>query len=242
VDAHGAELWWEKHPVFRGFSAHFRGDFCFSSIVLSAWGCGHEGIIKIVDFFDYLRHIESMVKQRIAYIGIILASLVLCGAVVFPPIWIRSGHGPDFASAAGYFFFSGVCHQIPARSFHVWGEPLAVCARCTGVYAGFLAGTLVFPLIPKGQVPRGPVHKGQVRKGLKGDFPPAWILGSALLPATADFALGHFGLYDSGNVVRLITGLIPGAAASFFMIPAVFEIVSGPSQTKGLTCRTNPAN
>jgi uncharacterized membrane protein len=168
-----------------------------------------------------------MVKQRIAHIGIILASLVLCGATVFPPFRVHSSQGSDFASSAGYFFFSGVCHQIPARSFHIRGEPLAVCARCTGVYAGFLAGAFVFPL---------------VRKRLKGGFPPAWILGAALMPAIADFALGHFGLYDSGNVLRLVTGLIPGAAASFFIIPAVFEIVSGPSQTKGLTCRANPAN
>jgi uncharacterized membrane protein len=216
--------------------------FDFSSPAESDCRCSRVAIIKIVDFFNNLRHIESMVKQRIAHIGIILVSLVSCGAIAFPPIWIHSGHGSDFASSAGYFFFSGVCHQIPARSFHVWGEPLAVCARCTGVYAGFLAGVLMFPLIPKGQVHRGDVPRGQVRKRLERDFPPAWILGVALLPATADFALGHFGLYDSGNVLRLVTGLIPGTAASFFIIPAVFEIVSGPSQTKGLTCRANPAN
>jgi uncharacterized membrane protein len=214
----------------------------FSSPAASDCRCGREAIIKIVDFFEYLRHIESMVKQRIAHIGIILASLAFCGAIVFPPILIRSGRGSGFAAAAGYFFFSGVCHQIPARSFHVWGQPLAVCARCTGVYAGFLAGAIIFPLIPCGGVHRKRVHKGLVRRGWNGGFPPAWILGAALLPATADFALGHFGLHDSGNVLRLVTGLIPGAAASLFIIPAVFEIVSGPSQTKGLTCRANPAN
>ena len=225
-----------KHIVFSVYSVQFGDGFRFSSVVPHAWGWG-EGVIKIVDFFEYLRHIKSMVKQRIAHIGLVLASAASCGAIVFPPIWIRFGHGSDFAAAAGYFFFSGVCHQIPARSFHFWGEPMAVCARCTGVYAGFLAGTLVFPVIHKGQV-LGKPGRGESRSG----FPPAWILGIALLPATADFMFGHFGLYDSGNVVRLVTGLIPGAAASFFIIPAVFEIVSGPSQTKGLTCRTNPAN
>ena len=29
-----------------------------------------------------------------------------------------------------------VCHQLPARSFHVWGMSLPVCARCTGIYLG----------------------------------------------------------------------------------------------------------
>jgi uncharacterized membrane protein len=178
-----------------------------------------------------------MVKQRIAHIGIILASMVACGAIVFPPAWIHSGHGSDFPAAVVYFFFSGTCHQIPARSFHAWGAPLAVCARCTGVYAGFLAGTLAFPLVH-----RGPVHKGINRGGSGGGFPPAWILGACLLPAAADFALGHAGLHDSGNVLRLVTGLIPGAAVSFYIIPAAYEVVSLPSQTKGLKCRANPAN
>ena len=29
-----------------------------------------------------------------------------------------------------------VCHQLSERSFHLWGTPLPVCARCTGIYAG----------------------------------------------------------------------------------------------------------
>ena len=29
-----------------------------------------------------------------------------------------------------------ICHQMPARSFHVWMTALPVCARCTGIYFG----------------------------------------------------------------------------------------------------------
>jgi len=168
-----------------------------------------------------------MVKQRIALFGISLLSFIACGAVVFPPLWIHYRNGSDILAAGGYFFFSGVCHQIPARCFHLWGEPMAVCARCFGVYSGFLLGSLAFPLI---------------RRGPWGAFPAAWILGASLLPASADFGLAHLGVYDSGNVLRAVTGLIPGAAASFFILPAVSEIISGPSKSKGLKCRTNPAS
>jgi hypothetical protein len=35
--------------------------------------------------------------------------------------------------------FSMVCHQQPERCFEWFGGPLAVCARCLGVYAGLLA-------------------------------------------------------------------------------------------------------
>lgn len=168
-----------------------------------------------------------MVKQRIAHIGIVFASFLISCATVLPPVWIHLRHGSDLLVRGVYFFFSGICHQIPERSFHLWGEPLAVCARCTGVYAGFLIGALLLPVL---------------RGRLKADFPPAWILGAAFLPAVADFGLAHLGIHDSGNVLRLVTGLIPGAAVSLFILPGVYEIISGPSKPKGLTCRTNPAS
>ena len=34
--------------------------------------------------------------------------------------------------------FSLLCHQDPSRTFQPGGEPLAMCARCVGVYAGFI--------------------------------------------------------------------------------------------------------
>ena len=38
-----------------------------------------------------------------------------------------------------YDFFSRICHQNPARSWHLDGEPLAVCIRCTSIYFAFAA-------------------------------------------------------------------------------------------------------
>jgi len=37
---------------------------------------------------------------------------------------------------AVYMVGSVICHQLPERSFHLWSHPMAVCARCTGIYAG----------------------------------------------------------------------------------------------------------
>src|SRR6185295_13777249 len=37
---------------------------------------------------------------------------------------------------AVYGIGSVVCHQLPARSFHLWAAQMPVCARCTGIYAG----------------------------------------------------------------------------------------------------------
>ena len=40
-------------------------------------------------------------------------------------------------------FFSRLCHQDPARSFVIGGSPVAVCARCLGIYCGVALGTLL---------------------------------------------------------------------------------------------------
>src|SRR4030095_15526888 len=31
---------------------------------------------------------------------------------------------------AVYIVGSGICHQLPERSFHLWGPQMPVCARC----------------------------------------------------------------------------------------------------------------
>jgi uncharacterized membrane protein len=36
-----------------------------------------------------------------------------------------------------YHFFSIICHQDPARSWHLLGEPLPVCIRCASIYFAF---------------------------------------------------------------------------------------------------------
>jgi uncharacterized membrane protein len=43
-----------------------------------------------------------------------------------------------------YAFFSRICHQDPARTWHVFGQPLAVCVRCAAIYVGFLGGILLY--------------------------------------------------------------------------------------------------
>jgi uncharacterized membrane protein len=48
-----------------------------------------------------------------------------------------------------YAVFDPVCHQIGERSFQLWGEPLAVCHRCTGLYLGFALGIAIWPALPR---------------------------------------------------------------------------------------------
>lgn len=46
-----------------------------------------------------------------------------------------------------YAFFDPICHQRPERSFAAFGEALAVCHRCSGLYAGFFLGLVAWPCL-----------------------------------------------------------------------------------------------
>ena len=70
--------------------------------------------------------------------------------------WLALVVAPALLAAAGWahadvlhWLLHPVCHQIPARSFHVLGEPLAACARCTGLYVGFTLGVAAWPHLPR---------------------------------------------------------------------------------------------
>lgn len=73
------------------------------------------------------------------------AALFLGGALLAP--WARSKGWVG----AGYLytFYAPACHQLPDRSFFCWGEPLAACHRCVGLYAGFVVGLLGMPFLPR---------------------------------------------------------------------------------------------
>jgi hypothetical protein len=57
--------------------------------------------------------------------------------VLASSIAARPDASPLYAFAFGiYAAGSIVCHQLPDRSFHLWGVQMPVCARCTGIYIG----------------------------------------------------------------------------------------------------------
>ncbi|HEX8096764.1 MAG TPA: DUF2085 domain-containing protein [Pyrinomonadaceae bacterium] len=138
--------------------------------------------------------------------GLLLLSLAIVGLVVTAPV-MRGGH-ETFAGTI-YRAFSYLCHQIPERSFHLAGHPLAVCARCTGIYSGFMLGVLAYPL---------------ARSLKRRDSPSrVWLLVAAL-PISADFLLGYSGLWANTHLSRLATGAFFGAVCAFFVVPGLVDI------------------
>jgi uncharacterized membrane protein len=107
----------------------------------------------------------------------------------------------SFAALAIALFFSPVCHQDAARSFWLFGGPVAVCARCLGLYLGAAAGAWL----------RAP------RKIL---LP---ILGTTAVLNLLDVLTELIGLHGNWIATRFVLGLSLGAALA--------SLVAGSSAT-----------
>ncbi|MDQ2747829.1 MAG: DUF2085 domain-containing protein [Acidobacteriota bacterium] len=108
-----------------------------------------------------------------------------------------------------YKFFGFICHQIAARSFYVDAHPLAVCARCFGVYCGLFFGVLIYPLLRQ-------IEETE-------PFPRVWLF-LAMIPMGVDWSLGFFGIWANTHWSRFTTGAILGAACGLFIVPALIEL------------------
>jgi uncharacterized membrane protein len=127
--------------------------------------------------------------------------------IVIAPVALA--HGYNSSACVLYEMFRHVCHQIPERGVYLEGHPFAVCARCTGIYFGFAAGVLLYPL---------------VRSLKRGDAPArVWLL-IALVPTLLDFTLGVFHLLDNTHLSRSLTGALLGAVAAFYVVPGLMDL------------------
>ncbi len=130
--------------------------------------------------------------------------------------WIETPAGLlGKADAIGY----AVCHRIEVRSFFLEDRPLPLCARCSGMYLGVVAGIL-FQLIC---YPR------------KGGM-PGWKTGIPFIIFVLAFGIdglnsylhlfpGLPGAYEPNNVLRLITGTGMGISISAVLVPAFNQSV-----------------
>lgn len=114
------------------------------------------------------------------------------------------------ADAVGY----AICHRIDARSFHLGTRQMPLCARCSGMYLGFLTG-LAFLGFTR------PRFGGMPSK------PMLFALGLLVLVFAIDGTNSylHFfpnapGLYEPNNTLRLLTGMGVGLSIAAVLFPA----------------------
>lgn len=119
--------------------------------------------------------------------------------VAMSPPWLPEAFAVEVMHA-----FRTLCHQMPSRSFQVHGVSVAVCHRCTGIYAGVVAGALVWPLL------RGPVER------IVAPRVPA-VLAASVAPLGIDWGLTFFGLWENTPLTQTATGALAGVVAGVLL-------------------------
>jgi len=101
------------------------------------------------------------------------------------------------------------CHQLPGRSFFIMGHQVAICARCSAIYLSFWSVGLIYSLGTLVWPKRVPVWQA----------PPLWTIAMAATPLAVDALTQLTGFRERTNLLRTITGSLPGAAAAAVMYP-----------------------
>lgn len=152
---------------------------------------------------------QSVADRRplVAWLIVAIGSLAMMSLIMGAPLALKTGH--PFWGLTIYRALSYVCHQIPERSFFIAEHQFAVCARCTGVYAGFTGATVLYPLV----------------RSLRQISPPKRIwLFIAAAPLALDFAIGFFGIWENTHSSRFVTGALLGSVSVFYVMPGLLDL------------------
>jgi len=141
------------------------------------------------------------------YFFILILAGLWCLAIIAAPILSHLHY--KASSGLIYYFFSDLCHQMPQRSISIFNKQLAVCSRCTGLYFGFLAGLISYPVF-------NPLRKAEV--------PHKLFLVISGIPISLDIALQLMGIWHNTEISRFITGFILGHTTAWYTIPGLCMI------------------
>jgi len=121
-----------------------------------------------------------------------------------------------------------MCHQLPERSFFYGGYQMPVCARDMGIYLGFL---VVFAYWMIG------------RRYRNGDRPDVVVFTAVMIGVLAfavDALSSYAGLRETTNTLRLISGLLMGAAIGFLLLSALSAMQEGDRKNRSFSWKDLP--
>jgi len=143
----------------------------------------------------------------LAWTLLCIATLIFVSLISVAPVAAATNH-PQVAQFT-YQLFHFLCHQLPERSYFIVGHPLAVCARCVGIYLGFLLLLLAYPLVRSLRETSLPHRR--------------WLLLAAA-PLLIDFGLTFLGIWENTHTSRFVTGFLFGAVTVFYIMPGILEV------------------
>jgi len=155
-------------------------------------------------------------RTRIALVySLTLGGILLWLGVIFLAPYLKSQ--ASGLNIFAYAVFAPICHQIPARSFFFFGHPLAVCARCLGIYFGFLGGIGLYPFL---------------RGFSDTTLPKSRTFILVVFPLVFD-ALGNlFHLWSTSHWIRFSTGFLWGLILPFYFVTGVADFFLNKTRKK----------
>jgi uncharacterized membrane protein len=141
------------------------------------------------------------------YLLLAVSLLIIAIFFLFPPVTVLNK-----THLVGY----AICHQIPARTFHIDGVALPLCARCTGIYLGALMGLTGLTVMGRYRyIAMPPTALLITLIGFIG------IMGFDGLNSYMTFFPNAPHLYEPQNWLRLTTGTFNGLAMSVIVYPVI---------------------
>ena len=150
-------------------------------------------------------------KRDTLIVGAVIAAIavaILGGSVVCT--WAIA-HG---ASMQWRVLFRLFCHGIPSRCLTLWNVPMPICARCTAIYGGLLAGIVLMRLLPA-------IGERAARIAMFAAAAPLGIDGLTQLTT----------LRESTNALRIATGLAAGIGFALWALTAVERHVPSAAES-----------
>jgi uncharacterized membrane protein len=146
-----------------------------------------------------------VVRSAFMTVALVISLAIIALAVASPPWDVL-----DKAHWVGY----GICHQIAERTFFLNGQPLPLCARCSGTYLGAVLGFLGLVVAGRRRVGELPRLRMIV---VLGAF--VAIMGFDGVNSYLSFFPSAPHLYTPTNFLRVSTGLLNGLALSLIVYP-----------------------
>jgi len=146
-------------------------------------------------------------KVKIIYTFTLLGIVFWIAAIFLAP-YLKSLASP--INKIIYYSFSKICHQAESRCFYIFGNQMAVCSRCLGIYIGFLAGTFYYPAIRGFNNLSLPKHK-------------TFLL--ATVPIGIDTIGNFFFLWNTAGWLRLTLGFIWGIVLPLYFITGIADFI-----------------
>jgi len=175
----------------------------------------------------------SLLRSRKAETGLLAFFSIWLLLTILAPFTLPEGSVTDLTGAVGqsdngdviegmnpfakvmYGIGDSYCHQIAARSYFLNGNQLPFCSRDVGIFAGLAIGMAV-AIFTRFKI-----------------TVIAFLIG--ILPLAVDGTLQLVTSYESNNTVRLITGILAGAALSLLISLFVREVLESKKGARSQT-------